>query len=337
MSKKPAFIVVAGASAGGLRAFSQLVGQLDDTMDAAFFIVLHLSKNLVGDFFLQKLQQATSLPCHKAINGDPIQRGRIYVAGANEHLLVKKDRIVTGHGPEENRWRPSIDVLFRSAASAYSTRVIGIILTGLLDDGTSGMSAIKRSGGVCIVQDPAEAEYPDMPSNVIQHVDVDYAIPVAGMGGVLMKIMKKKPAEGEAPPEIKAESAIAERMATGAEILKGLGSQSIYACPDCGGGLWKITDGNINRYRCHIGHSYSERELLMKQAETLESSLWVALRVMEERRNLLTRIGAQHKQKGLTRIAAHHFQQADNLEVHIGKLKEMLTAAEKNGTSPSTS
>jgi hypothetical protein len=121
-------------------------------------------------------------------------------AAANHHLLVKKNKIILGSGPEENRWRPSIDVLFRSAAVAYNTRAIGVVLTGSLDDGTNGMDAIKRSGGITIVQDPNEAEYPDMPLSVLNAMEVDHCIPLSQMGDVIFDITQTKRKEKASMP-----------------------------------------------------------------------------------------------------------------------------------------
>jgi two-component system chemotaxis response regulator CheB len=281
-----------------------------------------------------QLQKNTSLRCEIAIDQKPIEKGCIYIALPNQHLLIKEDKVIVGHGPEENRWRPSIDVLFRSAAVAYDSRVIGIILTGLLDDGTAGMWAIKRSGGTCIVQDPNEAEYPDMPISVLNKMDVDFCVSLSEMGKIISQIIKNKPPPNtEIPPELIAESEISEKVATGTDEVSQLGDKSLFACPDCGGGLWKITNGNITRYRCHIGHSYSERDLLIKQAESLETTLWVSLRMMEERKNILLKLEIDHRKKGMNSAAEIHKQKAEEIEVHIQRLKEILFSTQQSDQS----
>ncbi len=245
-------------------------------------------------------------------------------------MLIKKDRIVLGGGPEENRWRPSIDVLFRSAAAAYSTRVIGIILTGSLDDGTSGMLAIKRSGGITIVQDPNEAEYPDMPLSVVDNMDVDYCISLANMWAIIAGILKTTPRKIPAPPDVIIESEIGERVVVDYENVRKIGGKSIYACPDCGGGLWSISkdNGNPDRYRCHIGHSYSEKDLVLKQGEILESTLWTALRIMEERRTLLKKMEDDNARKGLLRMATSYQEKGKEIQFHVDKMKEILFATQ---------
>ncbi|MEJ7671904.1 MAG: chemotaxis protein CheB [Chitinophagaceae bacterium] len=306
----PKFVIVVGASAGGLNALSEFVGQLKTGMDAAVFIVMHLSRTSISDFLFHQLGPLTDLKCEIATEGASIKKDHIYIAAPNLHLLVKKDKIILGRGPEENRWRPSIDVLFRSAAAAYSTRTIGVVLTGLLDDGTTGMLAIKRSGGTCIVQDPNEAEYPDMPLAVLNNMEVDYSIGLAEMGEVIESITQTNPEEKPAPDDVIIESEIAERVVVDYDNVKQLGEKSIYACPDCGGGLWDITKkgggGKVVRYRCHIGHSYSEKDLVIKQGEIFESTLWTALRIMEERRNLLMKMENDHAKKGLAVIAKNY-------------------------------
>jgi two-component system chemotaxis response regulator CheB len=210
--------------------------------------------------------------------------------------------------------------------------VIGIVLTGFLNDGTSGMSAIKRSGGYCIVQDPNEAEYPDMPLSVLENMEVDYCVSLSKMGGTIKEILEKHiPENITTPPEILKEAEIAEKAATRMDSVAEIGTHSFIACPDCGGGLWNVDNKDaIKRYRCHVGHVYSENDLLIKQAESLEATLWIALRMMEERRSLLTRLGEEDLRKGLTRIGNSHKKRASDLEHHIEKLKELLFAAKKD-------
>ncbi|GEO12103.1 chemotaxis protein CheB [Segetibacter aerophilus] len=330
----PKFVIVVGASAGGMSALSEFASQLQPGTDAAVFIVMHLSGTIVSNFLLTNLQTVTELKCEIAEEGASIKKGHIYIAPPNLHLLVKKGEVILGSGPEENRWRPSIDVLFRSAAVAYSTRVIGIVLTGLLDDGTTGMLAIKRSGGTCIVQDPNEAEYPDMPLSVLGNMEVNYCIPLSQMGEVILSITQTTPEEIAAPDDVIIESQIAERVVVDYDHVKKLGEKSLYACPDCGGGLWditKATDGQnkVVRYRCHIGHSYSEKDLVIKQGEVFEATLWTALRIMEERRNLLKKMADDHAKRGLSSVAKSYKDKTEAIQVHVDKLKEVLFASQK--------
>ena len=335
MSNNPKFIVVIGASAGGLNALSEMVQHLQKGLDAAYCIVLHLSRKGIGDYVVHRLRQSTSMNCSLAKNDDPVERDNIYVARPNQHLLIKDNKFMLGAGPEENRWRPSIDVLFRSAAVAYGSHAIGIILSGLLDDGTSGMWAIKRSAGACIVQDPDEAEYPDMPVSVINHMDVDHVVTLTEIGPTIANIIEHTKGEKKpAPEDVIAESKIAEKTAVGIDDVKDLGhGQSLYACPDCGGGLWDVKNDVIKRYRCHIGHAYTERDLVLKQAEAAGSTLWVALRMMEERKHLLRKMEVDSKKKGYTSIASTNVEKQDELGRHINNLKEILYDLQNHDTA----
>ncbi|HEX2535627.1 MAG TPA: chemotaxis protein CheB [Chitinophagaceae bacterium] len=328
---QPKFIVVVGASAGGLTALCEFVAQLDPDLDAAYFIVLHLSRRAISSYLVHRFTECARVRCVLAKDNTPIQKGTVYVAQPGLHLLVRKDQMVLGTGPEENRWRPSIDVLFRSAAATYNGHTIGIVLTGLLNDGTTGMSAIKRSGGTSIVQDPNEAEYPDMPLSVLNNLEVDYCVSLSEMGRVLREIVEQKEVQHTiVPQDLLIESGIAERMATGMDKTEKLGDLSPLTCPDCGGVLHEVKYDAIPRFKCHTGHSYSEDDLNHRQTENIESTLWIALRMMEERRFLLLKLATQNQQKGFVKSAAESSERAGQLEHHINNLKEMLRINERH-------
>lgn len=326
--KGPALIVVIGTSAGGLNALTEMAGQFDPEIDAAIFVVMHLSKKSSSEVLAHKLQSYTSLKCKVPRNDVDIEKGNIYIAPADHHILLKDGKITLGRGPEENRWRPSIDVLFRSAAAQYNGRTVGIILTGLLHDGVAGMLSIQKAGGTCIVQDPHEAEYPDMPLAVLNSMEVDYCVRLQEIGRVLQEITQKPVTTQEIPEEVKLEAGISEKVAIGIDVVSQLGDHSIYSCPDCGGGLWKITEENTERYRCHVGHSFSENDLNSRQSEEIETTLWVAVRMMEERRNLLRKMESDVRKKGFARMAASHGERAEELQAHIDKLKSILFTAQ---------
>lgn len=329
--KEPKYIVVVGTSAGGRGALAELVTQLPQHLDTAIFIVMHLSNTEIGNFLSSRLQRYTSIPCSLAEEGRQIAAGHIYVAPIDYHLIIKKGYMKVTNGPRENRWRPSIDVLFRSAAATYGERVIGIVLTGMLDDGTAGMLAIKKSGGTCIVQDPEEAEYPDMPNSVLQNMQADYVLPLSQMGFILADLVKHKELKGiPVPPEVTMEAAIAEKAVMGINEVNQLGKQTLYTCPDCGGVLWEIKEHDFHRYRCHAGHAYTQQDLLKRQTENLENTLWVALRLMEERENLLRKIGEEERRKGFSTLSQTHEQRADELKVHIQVLKKELFKLKEN-------
>lgn len=325
MTNHPKFIVVAGASAGGLSAVEKMINSFPKGLDAAYCVVLHLSRKANGDFIADRLSQNTSMRCELARNGAAIKKDHIYIARPNQHLLVKNNKFILGGGPEENRFRPSIDVLFRSAAVAYGSHATGIILSGLLDDGTSGMWAIKRSGGTCIVQDPDEAEFPDMPLSVINNLQVDHILRLDDIGPVLSQVIEShKGRRRSAPKDVQLESKIAETTAVGIHDVEKTGTLSVFACPDCGGNLWEVEGDVIKRYRCHIGHAYTEKDLVVKQAETASRTLWAALRMMEERQHLLKKIEMESGKKSNKHNAEYNAERQNDMQRHITRLKEML-------------
>lgn len=327
---EPKFIVVIGTSAGGLNSIIELSAQFTAAMDVAVMVVLHVTKTSLSDVLLVRIQKNTVFTCKAAENGELIRSRHLYLAPGDRHLIVEQGKLLLGDGPPENRWRPSIDVLFRSAAAAYDGRCIGIILTGLLQDGTSGMLAIKRSGGTTIVQDPAQAEYPDMPKAVLAAMQPDYCLPLEEMGAVLLeKSTNGVPQPFPVPDDVKAEAVIAARMATGVAEVEKLGERSIVSCPDCGGGLWEMVGDGVVRYRCYTGHVYTRNELLARHSESLENTLWVALRMLEERKNLLTKMSEEEARKGWQLGAAMKTKRAEELEVHVDKLKEVLFASKR--------
>lgn len=331
-------VIVVGASAGGFQAVADLMSYAPSNLDAAFFVVIHASRKSIGSVLVQHIQKHTPYLCSLATDNEPIKKGHVYVACPDFHLIVKKDHMRVIRGPHENRWRPSIDVLFRSAAVAYDSQVIGIILSGLLDDGTSGMSAIQRCGGICIVQEPNDAEFDDMPYNVLNNITVDYQVPIAEMGYVLDDIFSK-PMLGknlkEIPQDVKIESEITERMTSNINDLENIGTRSNYSCPDCGGALWEVKNDVHPRYRCFTGHVYTADTLLEKQAEGLEESLWVSIRMLEERRNLLQRLTNKQTQMGLHQENDDDgYARVEELEKHISRLKTLLISMEKS--SPKT-
>lgn len=311
-------IITIGASAGGIAAVSRLLSTFSKQLDASVFIVIHISRNSLTDVILSQIQRQTPLKCVIPKDGDSIINGHIYLAPADHHMMLEKEKILVKKGAFENHWRPSIDVLFRSAAATYGACVTGIILTGLLDDGTSGMSAIKRSGGMCIVQDPVEADFPDMPKNVLQNIAVDYEVPIADMGYILSDLFSRQGCKSDnVPDDVKLEAEITRRMSSNVNELKKLGTLTAFTCPDCGGALVKVEQDMVPRYRCYTGHSFTEKTLENEQVKSLEDSLWVAIRMMEERRNLLNTMSNQNE--------AVRKERAEEILIHIERLKNMLT------------
>jgi two-component system chemotaxis response regulator CheB len=284
MSKRN--IVVIGASAGGVYALKELITALPADLPASIFVVLHVSAN-EPSYLPEILSHGGQLPALHPVDGEAIQPGHVYIAPPDHHLLVEHDRILVSKGPKENRFRPSIDALFRSAAYSYGPRVIGVVLTGMLDDGTSGMWSIKRLGGVSVIQDPLEAPYPSMPQSVAQHVAVDYNVSIAQLADLLGELVQQE--VGNKPSLSNQEE---NRMEKEVQVTKedqalerdvfSLGEVSTLTCPECHGVLVSIQEGTLTRYRCHTGHGFTAKSLLSGVTQTVEDSMWNAIRALEE-------------------------------------------------------
>lgn len=317
-------IIVIGTSAGGMEALKTLVAQLPKGFDAPLFIVQHMDADTSVGALLRVLNSKSELPCTEARHDEEFTAGHIYVAPSDHHLLIKEGKMIVSKGARENRSRPGIDPLFRSAAVAYGSRAIGVILTGHLDDGCAGLKVIQRCGGITVVQDPQDAAYPDMPSNALRAVQVDHCVPLSAMGALFAKLLQRPPgAEEPIPEDIAIEAKIAERVLSDLDSVNALGTQVPFNCPDCGGVLWEMTEGST-RYRCHTGHAFTDQVLLAQQTAKIEETLWIALRMFEERRNLLGTIG---KRRGvMSRSAAERTRES---EVHIGRIRSMLRASDK--------
>jgi two-component system chemotaxis response regulator CheB len=275
-------IIVIGTSSGGVNALKQLVSDLPRDLPAAILLVMHRppdQPSLLADI----LASVSRLAVANAIDGEPLVPGRIYVAPPDRHLIVEQERIRLTRGPKENRFRPAIDPLFRSAAYAYGPRVIGVVLTGNLDDGTAGLWAIKDRGGIAIVQDPEEAIFPSMPRSAMTQVEVDYCLSLEEIAPTLARL-SAQPATGGADvsEHMEIETRIAlEDNAMEAGVLK-LGKLSPFTCPECHGLLLQIQEGRTIRFRCHTGHAYSLSSLMDEFASAVEISLWNTLRGMDE-------------------------------------------------------
>jgi two-component system chemotaxis response regulator CheB len=322
-------IIVIGTSAGGLKALGAILGALPSDIDATVFIVQHLAADKPS--ILPKiLTDIGSLPASHPSDGELIQKGRIYVAMPDYHLLVNKGSMRVVRGPQENRFRPAIDALFRSAARAYGSRAVGVVLTGYLDDGTVGLQAVKKCGGVAIVQDPDEAEYPSMAKSALQYVKVDHCLRLAKIPDLLVRL-SNEPASTDAHPvtaEIEAESKIAEQQMNTQEFLKtveSIGTRTTYTCPECNGSIWQIGDSEpLMRFRCHIGHSYTANVFLTEQTQNVENSLWSAVRVMEEKVTFLRHLSEQMKNYNLTTTATKYEDNAKNMDKEVTTIRELI-------------
>jgi len=317
-------IVVVGASAGGVEALADLATSLPDDLPAAVFVVLHLPAT--GTSALPEiLRRHGPLPAAHVRDGEPIQSGRVYVAPPDHHVVLRTGHVHLSRGPRENGHRPAIDPLFRSAAREYGTRVIGVVLSGTLDDGTAGLLAIKSRGGVAVVQDPEDALYTGMPGNALEHVQVDHVASAASMGKLLASLIANL-AEPPPAPALSDMQVEVEMEGFSLEAFEGThpGRPSGFSCPDCNGVLWQIQDGGLERYRCRVGHAWSPESLLTQQSEALEAALWVALRSLEERASLARRLAEPARRRGYSITATRFEEQAAEAQQAARLLRDLL-------------
>jgi two-component system chemotaxis response regulator CheB len=330
-------IIVIGASAGGFEAIKQLVATLPATLDATIFIVWHMSPDVTG-ILPQVLNRQKTIPATNAVDKEPIATNHIYVAPPDKHLLVEDGIVRVTRGPKENRFRPAVDPLFRSAAYTYGARVIGIILSGALDDGTAGLWTVKSWGGIAIVQEPAEAEVPSMPESALAAVEIDYRVSMAEMASLLVKLTAETVTEAsEIEMEEQKKTAIETRIAAQNRALEqgilALGKLTPYACPDCHGVLSAIMDGHIIRYRCHTGHAHSADSLLTTITEKIEETLWSAIRSVEESIMLLNNLGDHYAEKNQPKLAAMYFKKAQEAESRAEIVRQTVFTHEQLTTA----
>ena len=322
-------IIVIGTSAGGLKALSTIISALPDEMDAVLFIVQHLAANKPS-ILPQILKDLGSLPTDHPMDKEKIQKGRIYIAPPDHHLLVNRGYMRVVRGPQENRFRPAIDALFRSAARAYGSRVVGVVLTGYLDDGTVGLQAIKKRGGVAVVQDPNEAEYPGMPKSVLRYVKVNHCIGLKEIPELLVRLANEPAADEEAypiPKDIEVESNIAEQQMNTKEFLENveqIGIRTTYSCPECNGSIWQIGDEDPLRFRCHVGHSYTADIFLAEQTHNLENALWSAVRALEEKVTFSRQMAERMKKYNLHNAVKKYEDYARNLDKEVSLVREVI-------------
>jgi two-component system chemotaxis response regulator CheB len=316
--------VVIGSSAGGIGALKRLVAALPAEFPAPVFIVQHVAPQYPS-FLPEILTAAGKIPARHPDDGETIKAPHIYVAPPDHHLLIEGTRVAVKRGPKENRFRPSADALFRSAAYTYREAAIGVVLTGALTDGTSGLWTIKRLGGTTIVQDPSDALVPSMPMSALRDVEIDYSLPLAKIPEVLMAKIEEPLAPAPKPSDdelrrVKIEQAIAGGALPLEQGVFELGPPSRYSCPECHGVLGHIVEGPITRFRCHTGHAYTEEAFLAGAHHASDEALAESITRMEESVMLLEEIGARHRSQGNDTAAEEYFHQAG----HARRLMDIL-------------
>jgi two-component system chemotaxis response regulator CheB len=323
-------ILVIGGSAGSVESLREIVRRLPASLPAAVFIVIHTTP-YSKSYLPQLLARAGLLPASHPRDREKIEPGRIYIAPPDYHLLVGDGFVRVVQGPREHSTRPAIDPLFRTAALSYGPRVVGTILSGGLDDGTLGLRAIKARAGSAIVLDPKEALVPDMPANALRRVTVDYRLPVTQIAPTLVRLAHE-PADGKGAPPVSKELAFEAAMAAwDLDALEGHdrpGRPSPFSCPDCGGTLWEVGNGQESHFRCRTGHAFTPLSLAAGQSHLLEEALNEAFRALKEKEHLERRLGRWARDQGNTDGAVYHEQQAANAERYGAVLWEMLAKLE---------
>lgn len=327
-------VVVVGASAGGVEALVRFVEGLPADLNAAVFIVIHTPPNS-RSVLPQILSRAQRMPATYPADGQRIQPGRIYVAPPDCHLVLTEDsRITLAKGPRENGCRPAVDPLFRSAAVSYGNRAIGIVLSGTLDDGSAGLLAIKKAGGITIVQDPHDALFSGMPQNAIDAVDPDYILPSQKIGELLGTIGTAEHKHKSASMQRDAIEVQIDRMEGAPDSTKRIGRNSEFACPDCGGTLWEIEDfAGDSRFRCRVGHAYSSASLLEDQSDSVERAIWTALRALREKADLCKRLAVRFESKNKIDISLKYQQQSEQAATEAALLQTLIRNSPGEGDS----
>jgi two-component system chemotaxis response regulator CheB len=319
-------IIVIGASAGGVDALRQIARELPADLPAAVFVVLHVpaeSPSLLPEL----LASAGRLPAIQASHGDPFAPGRVYVAPPDHHMLIERDHIHVVRGPRENGFRPAIDALFRTAARAYGPRTVGVVLTGMLDDGTAGLLAVKRHGGVALVQDPADAPYASMPESALRYVTVDWVLPVAQIAPKLAQLAREPVGPGSEvamSDSTNLEAGISEGDREALQRAEAFGPPVPYSCPDCGGVMLEYYDGDLLRFRCQVGHAFSRDSMLSNHAALSDRALWGAFAALDERVALARRLARDARRQGDTLAVRRFGRLADQAEARKEQVRLAL-------------
>lgn len=291
----------------------RVVADLPSDLPAAVCIVLHMAPSspsaLAGI-----LQRSGPLPCRFAVRDQPLKEGEIIVAPPDHHLVVEDGRVQPTVAPRENGHRPAVDVLFRSAAAARGSRVLGVILSGTLDDGAAGLAVIKANGGAAVVQNPEEAMYPGMPASALANVAVDAVVSSELIGETIAAIVKGEELPADASAHVPSEDPVA-------------GDRLTSVCPECGGVLTELAEAGVPYWECHVGHRYAPSSFADAQGKRVEAALWTAVRVLRDRGALLRRMAEQFEGYSQMRSARHFRRQADEAYRQADLVRETLTEA----------
>ncbi|VTU15278.1 Chemotaxis response regulator protein-glutamate methylesterase [Variovorax sp. PBL-H6] len=321
-------LIVVGASVGGVAALSTMAASLPADFPAPVLMVLHTGSH--PSVLPELLAARGALPAHHPVDGEPIENGHIYVAPPDHHMLVEGAHVRLNRGPKEHHTRPAVDPLFLSAALSYGPAVVGVVLTGTLDDGTAGLQAIKACGGLALVQDPSDALEPGMPSSAMKYVEVDHCLPLAQIGGLLsslasVPVLSSRPAVDSARhARLAHELRLATAEGDFMEHLEAIAQPSAFACPDCKGGLWQLDGATPVRYRCHTGHAFTLNTLQHALTETMDEALWGAVRALQEQTVLLGMMSLVHRREGEEGEALKIEAIRSGLDTQARRLRELV-------------
>jgi two-component system chemotaxis response regulator CheB len=323
-------LIAIGASAGGAQALSELVAGLPDELPAALLVAQHTSPSSPG-VLADILSRAGRLPASAAVDGEPIERGHVYVAPPDHHLLVGDERLLVTRGPRENGHRPAVDPMFRSAARRYGQRVIAVVLSGTLDDGSAGLIAVKSRGGVAIVQDPQDALHPAMPRNAIESDHPDHIVPVSQLADLLCGLVQERlrppGTNGQMANELRSD----ERSSPPSYALRAEGATPVpVTCPECSGPLFEVHKADLTTYQCLVGHRFSPDSLEQEQARHLEAALWNAVRGLYERAELVRRLA---RERGSGSVSRMYLDRARGFEEQA---EAIITAIQQLGSKSET-
>jgi two-component system, chemotaxis family, protein-glutamate methylesterase/glutaminase len=314
-------IFALGASAGGLEALRAIVERLPARFAGSLFVVQHMARNTPSQL-PDILGRASVLPVLLASEGQPIEAGAIYVARPDHHLVLERGRLRLAQSPSQHRHRPAIDVTFRSAAVAYGSSVVGVVLSGMLDDGCAGLASIKECGGIAVVQDPADARFPNMPQSALDAVSIDHCLPAHEIASLLARLASETAEMGPRPSDALEVEVFADR---GGDPPRHWGRPSQFACPECHGVLWEGEQQGLKHYRCRIGHAYSSQTLASILDEGTENALWAAVRSLEERASLARRMAEQWRER--EEFARELQDKAQRSEEHAARIRAMLLSS----------
>ena len=319
-------IIVIGASAGVVEAISRVIAELPRDLRATVLVVLHVArgKSLMPEI----LSRVGRMPALHAEDGQVLHYGRIYVAPPDHHLIVDPGRARVVHSASENGVRPAVDPLFRSAARAYGSRVVGVLLTGSLDDGTAGMAAVKAAGGITVAQDPDEAFSPGMPRSAIASGCVDHVLPIRDIPVLITALVDEEAPARAVPanhPHLRRMEPDLGREPLAVHNSDRPGRPSVFTCPECHGTLWEADEAGLLRFRCRVGHIYSPETMLASQTDEVDRALWTALRTLEERAALAHKLAERARERRHPLVDKAFTDRANETEREADQIRQLLS------------